>query len=440
MQYSETRPTPPTLDRLPTLDLFSATVRERSNEVLAELRRATPVCHVRPFRSIGVLRFADVNAVLRDFMTFSSDVSLVPPLPGADETELTTLIRQDPPAHTRVRALVRQALSPARVATMEGRIRRIIRDLIGAIVARGEKFDMMEDFAVPLPVTVIAELLGIDPRERARFKRWSDDLVDRVRAHYAPVGPIRDRRIAEISASAREMSAFLHEAIAQRRAEPAADLISALVHAEEAGEGLEAHEIVNLVRLLLIAGNETTTHLLGLAMNALLAHDGQLELLGESPDLAAGAVEEALRYEGPVVALTRVATKDTELGGVAVPAGALVTAVIASANHDESVFSSPTTFDIRRKIPRHLALGGGVHACVGGPIARLEARLALEEIASTMGRIAPAAPAVRLSGSLRGFASMPLTYVRRSRSAPTLRALRTDATLATPLARSVTGR
>jgi cytochrome P450 len=209
------------------------------------------------------------------------------------------------------------------------------------------------------------------------------------------------------------MDAYLTEAIDRRRRKPGDDLITSFVQASEDGSALTGAEIVALVRLLLIAGNETTTRLLGLLMNALLRHPGQLEQIQRAPEIAQNAVEEALRFEGPVVPLTRRTSRPVTLSGHAVPAGTLVSPVIASANHDEDVFPNAGVFDVTRRFRRHLALGGGIHACVGAPIARVETRIALEELVHAMDRFRPAGPAVRCAGFLRGFERLPLSFVPR---------------------------
>jgi cytochrome P450/ferredoxin-NADP reductase len=428
---------------LATLTYGTPSFREDSVRLLAEACAAGPVCRVLPRGVLGVLRFHDVDAILRDPRTFSSKMDLL--VQPADTERIGALIGDDPPAHTRLRTLLGQVFTPARVATtMEPCVLAIARDVVDRVLDGGRDFDLVRDVAGPLPVRVISALLGVDPADMPRFQRWSADVTGASLVESMANGPEKDARMAEIHASLRELDVYLGGVVADQRKHPRDTLISFMVQAAEGGERLSDGEVLSLAKLLLVAGNETTTKLIGLATNLLLRHPPAWAELRASPGLVPGAIEEALRVEGPVYNRLRRVTRDTTVAGWELKAESLVDCVIGAANLDASVFPDPTRFDVHRRFPRHLAFGGGIHQCLGAPLARMEARIVFEELLDRMEGIAFSGQAVRGTVSaFRGFETMPLRYrparpaavrpevttvERELATAPTL-ARRTDAEL-----------
>jgi cytochrome P450 len=268
---------------------------------------------------------------------------------------------------------VNKAFTPRIIRSLGPRIREIAQDLLNQVAGHKE-FDLVRDLSIPLPVIVIAELLGVEPEHRETFKRWSDDIIRASNRMYTAE---EEQRIRQ---SIAEFRAYFQETIAARRAAPREDLTTALVQAEEEKQALSAWEVLSLLTLLLVAGNETTTNLIGNMMLALLEHPEQLAQVRADPSLIPRAVEETLRYDGPVQGLPRQATEDVELAGTTIPAGALVFPLFASANRDETKFPDPDRFDITRNTDGHLAFGFGIHYCLGAELARLEARITFEEL------------------------------------------------------------
>lgn len=308
----------------------------------------------------NVFLYDDVKTVLSDYARFSSQRGRGR---GGNEPQhalADSLISTDPPRHRDLRALVERAFTPKAVQALAPRIEELVDELLAGFGSHGT--DFVRDFAVPLPVTVIAEILGIPAQERASFKRWSDAVI-----------------VGDPSGS-REMAAYFTRLLAQRRGGEGDDLISALVRAEEGGQHLSAQELIGFCMLLLVAGNETTTNLLSNAVQVLSAHPGAREQLAAQPELWPGAIEEVLRFRSPVQSMFRVTAQEVELRGQRLPAGAWVVAWIGSANLDEAQFPRAAEFDLTRSPNRHLAFGQGIHFCLGAPLARLEARIALRAV------------------------------------------------------------
>jgi cytochrome P450 len=403
------------------LDMHLADFRLNPHPFLAAAREAGPLCRLEPFGFIGITRYADVLAVLKNPQMFSSAgmEDAFPKLEGAELfTRNTTLIGNDPPDHARVRRLIQRAFTIREMAAWEPRVAAMTGTLIAALRDKGAKFDLIADLAMPLPVTVISEMLGVDAERQHDFKRWSDDMVAVRSALHEPDPVRRERRKAEIVKSCEEFTAYFDEVIAtRRRKRDGDDLISAMVRASEDDQIIRADEVLSLTRLMLVAGNETTTNLLGNAMTALLKHRDQWELLRHRPELAAAATEEALRFDGPVLNLVRRVVKDTEIGGMALQAGTIIAPMLASANRDPRQFTDPDRFDIQRDTKDQIAFGSGVHLCVGAPLARMETRMVLGALALEPGELSLSDedPVWLDSMILRGHKRLTL---RRSLNAP----------------------
>ncbi|HZC05007.1 MAG TPA: cytochrome P450 [Ktedonobacterales bacterium] len=334
------------------------------------MRRESPVFVDPRSGVVSVFGYDDTQRVLSDYASFSSERGVHNP--SEEQALSASMISSDPPRHRRLRNLVTQAFTPRAVARLEPRISAIATDLLDRLRARRyEQVDFIEEFAAPLPVIVIAELLGVPAERRADFRRWSDTLVSNG----------GERGWASLADAQREMSSFFGQMIAQRRAEPRDDLISHLVEAEIGGQRLTPVELIGFCMLLLVAGNETTTNLLG---NAILSVDEQPEAwerLRAAPQDIPAAIEEVLRYLSPVQSMFRQARGEERLGDIVTHPGQPVIAWIGSANRDETQFADADRFDISRAPNRHLAFGYGIHFCLGAPLARLEGRIALEALA-----------------------------------------------------------
>ena len=408
-------PVPAGFDALPVLDLRDPNFTVKGNGLLAELRAKGPVCRVEPLSALGFLRWAECDAILRGFKTFSAAFARSLPVPGAEEeTKIDTLLREDPPKHTRVRTLMQQAFTPQRVAAMEPHTRDITRKLIDDIMAGGNECDFLHQFALPLPSAVMSGLLGVDSSMMETFARWANSMMGANTAHAIKDESARQKRYQEIARDAKDMEAFLRERIEERRKSPQQDLITYLIQAAEGGDRLTDKEALTLMKLCIIAGNDLTTQALALTLDCLLEHPDQMRLLANDLSLAANAFEESLRFNGPVVALQRKALRDVEIGGVKVPAGCVVAPVVSSANHDGAVFDNPEVFDIHRTIPRVLSMSSGNHQCIGQPLARLEARVAFEEwFARVSSFERKGQPELTKQIPLRGFNKLPVVFQRR---------------------------
>ncbi|TMA69070.1 MAG: cytochrome P450, partial [Deltaproteobacteria bacterium] len=367
-----------------TYDPLDPLVREDPYPSYATLRREAPVYQVPGLGIWAVSRYADVVRVLRSPERFSSAAMAAAVRKPADlapedgqrqapDPTALSIIGADPPGHTRLRSIVSRAFTPRRIADLEPRVREIARDLLARFVPRGE-CDLVADYAVPLPVGVIAELLGIDRERQSDFKRWSDAAM---RAVFDSPGHEEGEQIGQALV---EMNDYVEQTIAARRSRPADDLIGTLLRAESCEGALTVDEVRLFVFTLLVAGNVTTTHLIANAMLALMAHPSELAKVTRTPALVPGLVEEALRYDAPVQFTLRTATQDVELAGVTIPQGTLVAPLSGSANRDEQVFPDADRFDVTRNPKDQLAFGHGIHFCLGAALARLEARVAFGEL------------------------------------------------------------
>jgi cytochrome P450 len=354
----------------------------------AQAQRETPVFFSPRFNLWFVTRYEDIWTVLRDPATFSSAMSTtvgttVPPEVEAVLAEgwgeISTLVTSDPPAHTRFRSLISKAFTPRRVAERAGRITEIANELIDGFEADG-RTDLLQRFAYPLPMTVIAEILGVPHSDMARFKVWSDDVVERLSAEL----PL-ERQIA-CARSLVEFQHYFSERLDEREREPRDDMLTDLVNARiEGTEPLSRGEQLSMLQQLLVAGNETTRNLIANMVVLLLERPEAWRAVCAEPDRAAAAVEEALRMEAPVQGLFRSTTRDVELGGAHIPAGAHLQLLYAAGNRDASQFPEPERFDLERaNASSHLAFSGGAHFCLGAALARLEGRIALQTLAARL--------------------------------------------------------
>jgi cytochrome P450 len=360
-------------------------------------------------------RHEDISEMLR-----SSDCGSVSIAPEMIEQVLATpdspfhalarivssvMLIKDGEDHHRLRGLVNKAFTPRMVEGLRPRIERIVEELLDAIEPRGE-MDLLTDFAAPLPIIVIAELLGIPPEDRVQLRSWSDTMATFID------GTIRDAGMVAAATAAAEMASYLELIFEQRRAEPRDDLISGLVQARESADRLSEDELLATVGLILGAGHETTTNLIGNGTLALLRHPDQLEALRSDPEQIRGAVEELLRYDSPVQTTSRVPTRDIELGGELIRAGTEVGLYLGAANHDPAIYADPGRLDIQRVENPHLSFGHGVHFCLGAALARLEGQLAI-------GRLVTRLPNMKVSTEtlswrpgvvLRGLRELPLRF------------------------------
>ncbi|MEE9277840.1 MAG: cytochrome P450 [Dehalococcoidia bacterium] len=358
-------------------------------------------------------RYADVMDVLRDptFSANRSQADVVQELRGQQPQGPffqfldQSLLSLDPPDHARLRSLVNKAFTRRVVDSLRPRVTEIVNELLDRVQNAG-RMDLIGDFAYPLPVIVIAEMLGVPAEDRMRFKAWSDDLG----AALDPLAAPEIVRRADQAVLA--LRAYFHPLFEARRREPREDLLSGLVAAEEAGERMNTEELYATCILLLGAGNETTTNLIGNGMLALLRHPDQFDLLRDDPALITTAVEEMLRYDAPVQLTSRVATEDLEIGGKPVRAGQMVTVALGAANRDPLQFANPSAFDITRPDSHQAAFGHGIHFCLGAPLARLEAQAALPILLERMPRMAlvEGEPAWRKTMVLRGLRRLPVSF------------------------------
>ncbi|MDX3072785.1 cytochrome P450 [Streptomyces sp. NPDC088354] len=357
-----------------------------------------------------VTRFEDGLAALSDPRLSSdvrdaSDPRLMRMLPATErESMLRTMLRSDPPDHTRLRRLVSKAFTARRIAELRPRIQEVTDRLLDAILPLG-KADFVADFALPLPVTVISELLGVPSTDQGDFQRWTDEMILRGAE---PPDPVK------VDAAWRQMRAYLVGLLDDKRARPGDDLLSALITARDEENRLDEDELIAMCFLLLVAGYITTVNLIGGGIAALLAHPEQLRMLRDDPELLPGAIEEFLRWDGPVSpGIARFAREDLEIAGTAVPRGATVLVASAIADRDPQRFPDPDRLDITRGDSAHLAFGHGVHYCLGAPLARLEGQIAIGTALRRLPGLALAVPPEEVRwrlGGLRGPSWLPVTF------------------------------
>ncbi|TFV79117.1 cytochrome P450 [Blastococcus sp. CT_GayMR19] len=396
---------------VPATPLVDPAVLADPHPVLAELRESGPVHRIDGSGGLPVwmvTRYDDVLAALSD-PRLSNDPHHARALTQVLRGDFLSrsMIGTDPPEHTRLRRLVSKAFTARRVEGLRPRVQEITDALLDRITPRGSA-DLVAEFGLPLPITVIGELLGVPEADRDRFREWTDEMLDR------PFDPGSD--LALVEAARERMRGYLADLVAAKRARPADDLLTDLVEATDEGERLDAQELLAMTFLLLIAGYVTTVSLIGNGTLALLRHPDQLDRLRADPSLVPAAVEELLRFDGPVnPGLTRFALEDLEIGGVRIPRGDMVLLSIAAADRDPRRFSDPDRLDVGAQAPGHLAFGHGMHYCLGAPLARLEGQIAFPALLTRLPGLALAAQEVELrwtgGGVFRSLRALPVTFI-----------------------------
>ena len=362
--------------------------------VYRRLREKDPVHRMRLVDAWVLTRYEHVDAMLRDHERFVAKGRRF------YDTGLTTMLDVNPPDHTRLRSLVSRAFTPRSVSGWHGRVQEIADRLLDAVGDR-DRFDLIAALGYPLPVTVIAEMLGVPPEDMDRFEVWSNDIALLVEPILMPV------QLEGVRRATRELFAYFETIVEARQREPRHDLVSALLAAEEEGDKLSREELLSTMLLILVAGNETTRNLIGNGMLALLRHPAQLRRLREEPGLLDPAIDELLRYDSPVQLDGRVVRKDLEMGGKRLRAGQKVIALLGAANRDPAAFENPDALDIGRREKSHLSFGRGIHYCLGASLAVLEARIAFRGLFDRFPSIRLAAePRYRDGIVLRGVESL----------------------------------
>ena len=361
------------------------------------LRDHAPVTQLEADGPWQVARHADVHAILRDHETYSSEVSIRPP----EERGAPSMLFSDPPVHHRLRRLVSVAFKSSQIAKQEQQIRQRCGDLLDAM-PKDTELDLVQALAAPLPVMVIAEMLGVEDGDMATFKAWSDEIFSNIGEILFGTPSPESERAAE------EMNAYFLQRINDIRRAPKDHLLGQLVETETEDGKLDDEELLSFCRLLLIAGNETTTGLITASARIFHEEPQTLGQLKEQPELACSFVEEALRFYSPFSATVRRTSKDVEIAGQRIGAGELVVPLIASANRDERVFEAADTFRIDRNPNQHLGLGFGIHVCLGAHLARLEGKIVVEQMAQRYNSVSLANPQTATVGDLGGPKVLPI--------------------------------
>ncbi|MBP3960953.1 cytochrome P450 [Gemmata sp. G18] len=401
---------------LPLFNPFDPRYVADPHTYYARLRQTAPVQRaVLPDgQAVWLLtRYADVEAVFTDPRMVKDprsacspeQLARMPIRPESTRYARTNMLSRDPPDHTRLRRLVSKAFTPRMVEQLRPRVQAIADALLDAVADRGE-MDVIDEYAFPLPITVIAEMLGIPAADRDQFREWSDAILTAI-----PPQPATPEAVAALEGLAR----YLGDRFEDRRRAPAEDLITGLVQAEEAGDKLSKDELQGMAYVLLVAGYETTANLIGSGVLALLEHPDQLARLRADPALMPSAVEELLRFTSPVKTSTvRYAAADVSVADVVIPKGEMVLVIITAANRDPARFPSPDTLDITRPDNKHLAFGHGIHYCLGAPLARLEGEIAfgtlLRRLPDLRLGVAGETLTWRPSFGLRGLAKLPVRF------------------------------
>ncbi|MGH8903475.1 MAG: cytochrome P450 family protein [Egibacteraceae bacterium] len=395
---------------------LSAAAKQDPYPIYAALRAHQPVRRIALPDGRGlwlITRYDDVERALRDPRLVKDARNALTTewlawIPDGVKPFLEHMLVSDPPDHTRLRALVHKAFSPRLIEGLRPRIQQIADELLDA-VEDDRAMDLIDSYAFPLPMTVITELLGVPSRDRDRFREWSNAAV---KVEFEGNGELFPEPRQAAFAS---FAAYFRALFEDKRANPSDDLVTALVLAEEEGEALDEDELVAMLFLLLVAGHETTVNLIGNGMLALLRHPDQLRMLQADQALIVPAVEELLRYDGPVETSTfRYAAEDVEVNGATIPQGEIVLVVLASANRDADRFTDADRLDITRTDNRHLAFGKGIHFCLGAPLARMEAQIAIGTLLRRLPKLRLAVPPDQLEWRpgilIRGLRAFPVRF------------------------------
>lgn len=376
-----------------------------------EMRANQPVWYDKSSGCWHVFRFDDVLQVTTDYKLFSSRR---PRMTANRAFAQESLISMDPPQHRQFRNLVSPSFTPRALEPLRERIRGITQELLDQVRAKGQ-IDFVPELAYPLPTIVIAEMLGVPTSDRPTFKRWADALLDRQlndEEAFNSENPEETPAFAETNQAVKEMRTYFEQQIEKRRRQPQNDMISDLIAAEVEGERLTGEQLLSFCVLLLLAGHVTTTNLLSQAIRCFDEFEAWQQLR-EHPEFIPSAIEEVLRFAGPVWRLIRTAASDVTLSGVTIPAGATIFAWLASANRDGAQFPDPERFDITRSPNRHVAFGHGIHFCVGAPLSRMEAGVALPMMLEQLPqlRVDHTVPRELFKGNfLFGFKHLPVTF------------------------------
>lgn len=399
-------------------DLYGPAFKANPYPTYATMREQEPVCYHLGLDGEHeiwfITRYADAEAVLRDHKRFVKNYRTtltpeqrqqLPPDPQLIRMLDQHMLNADGADHTRLRSLINKAFTAQMINRMQSRVQAIADSLIDRVQDQGA-MNLIDDYAFPLPIVVIAELLGVPASDQDRFRIWSDAFLT---PSFTPEGWAKTEQLMLAFTS------YLGQVFAARRAQPKDDLISALIQAEEAGEKLSEEELYAMVILLIVAGHETTVNLIGNATLALLQNPDQLAKLKNNPALMPAAIEEFLRYDGPVERATmRFAAEDVELGGQLIRRGQPVNVVLASAGRDPAQFANPDQLDLARENNRHLGFGFGVHYCVGAPLARMEGRIALDTLLRRLPNLRLAVPVDtlewRVAPIIRGALRLPVAW------------------------------
>lgn len=398
-----------------TINLAAPEFRKNPYAVYARYRQQEPIATVDTGYAKGayfLTRYDDVLQVLKD-PRFSSDSRKLHPdrkkplvmrwLPNFFDALQNSMVMADDPDHRRLRDQVHKAFTPTRIQSMTSRIETLCGQLLDQ-AARRPEIDLIAEYALPLPLTIISEMMGVPPAQRAKFHHWTARFLEST----SGIGRMMYQMPSAIS-----MYRFLNKMVRLRSAEPQDDLITALVQAEVDHQRLSTDETLAMLFLILFAGHETTVNLIGNGTLALLEHRDQLQKLHEQPELIDSAIEELLRYGNPVEQVApRYAMEDIEVGGRIIPKGAHVMLALGSANRDERTFENPDDLDITRSPNRHLAFGMGMHFCLGAPLARLEGQIAVHMLVQRFPQMQLAVPMDQLqwrnSVGVRGLKSLPI--------------------------------
>ncbi|MGG0730331.1 cytochrome P450 family protein [Bacillus paramycoides] len=397
------------------INLASAQFKEDAYEIYKESRKMQPILFVNKVE-IGkewlITRYEDALPLLKDNRlkkdpanVFSQNrMNMYLSLDNSDH--LTThMLNSDPPNHNRLRSLVQKAFTPKMITQLEGRIQEIADDLINDAQQKGT-LNLVDDYAFPLPINVISEMLGIPKEDQAKFRIWSHAVI---------ASPVTPEEIKDTEKQLSEFITYLQYLVDVKRQDPQEDLVSALILAESDGHKLSAPELYSMIMLLIVAGHETTVNLITNTVLALLENPDQLQLLKENPKLIDSAIEEGLRYYSPVeITTARWAAEPFKIHDQTIQKGDMVIIALASANRDETVFENPEVFDITRENNRHIAFGHGSHFCLGAPLARLEAKIAISTLLKRM-------PGLQISGNreeikwqgnylMRSLEELPLSF------------------------------